>query len=309
MELPSISIITPSYNQGRFLEATLRSVLEQGYARLEHLVIDGGSTDESVEVIRRYQQHLAYWVSERDRGQVHAINKGLAKATGDVVAFLNSDDLHLPGALAAVGDHFQRNPACQWLCGDTILFGEKHATSLVHAIIPKSAAHCLCWAYKAPQPGMFWKRELLQGGFQECWPFDFDHDMYIRLLLAGQRCEHLPVPVAAYRLHPTSKTVAEGARQIEEFERIAEHYESRLRGADRRWCAATRLLRRSYAASQAGQARSAAVLLLRALHRHPESVAHRPFWGCLRRLFLSALDNAPRDPDRRSSPAAGNERL
>src|SRR5271169_2586773 len=102
MELPSISIITPSYNQGRFLEATLRSVLEQGYARLEYLVIDGGSTDDSVDIIRRYEHRLAYWVSERDRGQVHAINKGLERSTGEIVAFLNSDDLYLPGALAAV---------------------------------------------------------------------------------------------------------------------------------------------------------------------------------------------------------------
>jgi len=309
MELPSISIITPSYNQGRFLEATLRSVLEQGYARLEYLVIDGGSTDDSVDIIRRYEHRLAYWVSERDRGQVHAINKGLERSTGEIVAFLNSDDLYLPGALAVVADHYCRHPQCEWLCGDTIMFGEGHATSLVRSVVPKSAAHCLCWAYKAPQPGMFWRRGLLQDGFQERWAFDFDHEMYVRLLLASHRCEHLAVPVAAYRLHPSSKTVAEGDRQIEEFDRIAEYYEPELHGADRRWCAATRLLRRSYAASQAGQARSAAVLLLRALRRHPESVAHRPFWGCLRRLFLSASDKAPRDPDRRSAPAAGNERL
>src|ERR1044071_6569232 len=118
-----LSIITPSFNQGRYLEETILSVLNQGYQPLEYIVIDGGSTDESVSIIRRYEHHLAYWVSEKDRGQVHAINKGLEKATGDIFAFLNSDDLYLPGAFRAVMEHFREKPDCEWLCGETLLFG------------------------------------------------------------------------------------------------------------------------------------------------------------------------------------------
>lgn len=282
-----LSIITPSFNQGRYLEETILSVLNQGYEPLEYIVIDGGSTDESVSIIRRYEDKLAYWVSEKDRGQVHAINKGLERATGDILAFINSDDVYLPGAFNAVIDFFTDNPQSEWVCGDTLMFGEGHETRMIHANVPRSAAHCLSWAYRAPQPGHFWKRELVSG-FQERWNYDFDHDLYVRLLLAGHKCEYIPLPMAGYRLHEVSKTIAEGHRQLEEFDRIAEFYEPQLQGADQRWCKATRFLRLSYAASEAGRKSEAASWLMRAFATHPEGVLNRPFWGCLRRLTVSS---------------------
>jgi glycosyltransferase involved in cell wall biosynthesis len=281
---PKISIVTPSFNQGRFLEETILSVLNQRYPHLEYVVIDGGSTDETVEIIRRYEDKLAYWVSEKDRGQVHAINKGIEKCTGDIFAFINSDDVYLPGTFAAVAEYFEAYPETEWVCGDTIMFGEDHTTELTETEVPKSAAHCLSWAYTAAQPGHFWRRQLIEGGFDEGWPYDFDHDLYVRLLLAGHRCEYIPLPFAAYRLHAVSKTVAEGHHQIAEFERSAEVYEDRLEGADRRWCRATRFLRRSYAASQSGDKKDGARWLMRALATYPEGLAQRPFWGCLRKL-------------------------
>jgi len=279
-----LSIVTPSFNQGRFLEETILSVLNQGYEPLEYIVIDGGSTDDSVEIIKRYQDRLTYWVSEKDRGQVHAINKGLERVTGDIFAFINSDDIYFPGTFNAVMSHFAAHPKSTWVCGDTQLFGEGHETKLVETVVPKSAAHCLAWEYKAAQPGHFWKTEIVRPGFDERWNYDFDHDMYIRLLLSGNKCDYLPFRMAGYRLHEVSKTIAEGHRQIEEFDQIAEFYETRLEGADKRWCRATRFLRLSYAASEAGKRGEAAKWLTRALATHPESLMNRPFWGCLRRL-------------------------
>jgi len=283
---PKLSIVTPSYNQGQFLEETILSVLDQKYSNLEYIVIDGGSTDESVEIIRRYEKHLAYWVSEKDRGQVHAINKGIAKTTGDIFGFINSDDVYFPDTFNTVVEHFQNRPATEWVCGDTVMFGEGFATELISAVIPKSAAHALSWAYQAPQPGHFWKRELVKDGFDEKWRYDFDHDLYVRLLLAGHTCEHIARTFAGYRLHGQSKTVAESRRFDEEFDRSAEVYESRLAGSDRRWCRATRFLRRSYAASEAGDKKEGARWLMRALATHPESLGQRPFWGCLRKLAM-----------------------
>jgi glycosyltransferase involved in cell wall biosynthesis len=282
-----LSIVTPSFNQGRFLEETILSVLNQGYQPLEYIIIDGGSTDESVSIIQRYEKHLAYWISEKDRGQVHAINKGLERATGDILAFINSDDVYLPGAFNAVISHFNESPESEWVCGDTLMFGEGHETRMIRAVVPRSAAHCLSWAYRAPQPGHFWRTELVRSGFQERWNYDFDHDMYVRLLLAGHKCEYLPLPMAGYRLHEVSKTIAEGHRQLEEFDRIAEFYEPQLHGVDQRWCKATRFLRLSYAASEAGRKSEAASWLMRAFATHPEGLLNRPFWGCLRRLAVN----------------------
>ncbi len=287
---PRISVITPSFNQGPFLEQTIRSVLAQNYPNLEYIIIDGGSTDGSVEIIRRYQRRLAYWISEQDGGQAHAINKGLARASGEIVAYINSDDFYLPRAFAAAAECFRREPACTWLCGDTILVdSDGRTTSSPQTNVPQSAGHCLARRYFAQQQAMFWRREVLAAGFQERWRYCFDFELFIRLLLAGHKCEHLPVTLAAMRLHPDSKTMSEAHNFESEVFAMSQPYFSRITWAERRSCTHTHLLRRSCAASAAGSGREAARYLAQALVTYPEGIKSRWFWGGLRRVLKSGF--------------------
>ncbi len=122
--MPLISVVTPSFNQGKFLEETILSIRQQQYAKLEHIVIDGGSTDNSLEIIRKYEDKIAYWVSETDGGQTDAINKGFARANGDVITWLNSDDCYCEGALCKVGKYFAQHPDCMWVAGNVLFTDE-----------------------------------------------------------------------------------------------------------------------------------------------------------------------------------------
>ena len=119
MRTPKISVITPSYNQAQFLERTIRSVIEQDYSNREYIIIDGGSSDASADIIRRYADRLTYWVSEKDNGQAHAINKGFAKASGNLLCWLNSDDFYEPDTLPFIADYFKSNPEVDVVCGGT----------------------------------------------------------------------------------------------------------------------------------------------------------------------------------------------
>ncbi|PSR17672.1 glycosyltransferase [filamentous cyanobacterium CCP3] len=182
---PRISIITPSYNQGQFLEETIRSVLLQGYPNLEYIVIDGGSTDNSVEILRKYQHYLAQWVSEKDNGQAHAINKGLKVSTGSILGWINSDDLYTKNTLQKIACAFQKNQACTFVHGNRILLNEN---SEVTGLSPLSPFMPKITSYNISSETAFWKRDAMEqvGFLKESLKFAMDLEFFSRLYLQGQ---------------------------------------------------------------------------------------------------------------------------
>ncbi len=219
-ELPLVSIITPSFNQARFLEETIRSVLEQDYPRLEYLIVDGGSTDGSVEIIRRYADRLAWWVSEPDSGQAEAINKGLARARGEVVAWLNSDDFYLPGAIRGAVEALQRHPQAAFVYGDMLAVDEAGRTINVLRY-PQWRLEDLLAFHIIGQPAVFIRRAALEavGGLDPSYHYLLDHHLWLRLALQGE-IRHVDALWAAARYHAGAKNRAHAAQFGREAFRI-----------------------------------------------------------------------------------------
>ena len=206
-QFPKITIVTPSYNQASFLEQTIRSVLDQGYPNLEYIVMDGGSTDGSVDIIKRYQDRLAYWISEPDDGQADAIYRGFERSTGEILGWLNSDDYYLPGALVAAGRFFARRRRVELVVGNSIVVDERGSLLYTREAYPVSYSRLLYWNWGFAQPASFWRREPFfeTGGFDRNMRFCFDYDMYLRLL-KRRPARRLDRYLAAFRLHTASKT-------------------------------------------------------------------------------------------------------
>jgi glycosyltransferase involved in cell wall biosynthesis len=221
---PKISIVTPSYNQAPFLEETIRSVLLQGYPNLEYIIIDGGSTDGSVEIIRKYEKWLAYWVSEPDQGQSNAINKGWRRATGEICAWLNSDDVYLPGALKNVARSFIEYPEKELLYGD-LLYIDQKSTISGYLRAPDFSLERLVYENYIPQPTTFLKRAALErvGYLNEDLHFCMDYDLWLRIA-ANRRSFYLPRTLAAFRFHPQSKTTTQFVRMTVEMADVAERF-------------------------------------------------------------------------------------
>ncbi len=213
---PKITVVTPSLNQGEFLEQTILSVLEQNYKNLEYIVIDGGSQDSSVEIIKKYEKYLAYWITEKDNGQAEAIAKGFRHATGEILAWLNSDDQYCPDALQTVGQYFCQNPEVDLLYGDYYLLYPDGKHKLKKKIDFDYAIALYCYLM-IPQPSAFWRRTIYDavGGMDISLSYAMDYDLFLRIACLG-RVEHFKHPLSVFRLHSQSKSVAHSDRFAEE---------------------------------------------------------------------------------------------
>jgi glycosyltransferase involved in cell wall biosynthesis len=249
---PRITIVTPSYNQGQYLEETIRSVLLQEYPNIEYVVIDGGSTDNSVEIIRKYERHLAWWVSERDKGPSHALNKGFARATGEIHAYLNSDDLYEAGALRAIVPAFRAGH--QWVVGQVRYFQDGFG----HWPVPQLRGRRYTdWFVTCPvsQPGCFWSASLHRemGELREDLAFFFDYEFWLRFRFVKKVVPfRMDQPVAVYRLHPHSKTVSQTAAFVPEGKSIRKDYERLLSRVRRCGLSAVRRHRKARALGSRG---------------------------------------------------------
>ncbi len=221
MNFPKISVVIPSYNQGHFLEETILSVVNQKYPNLEIIIVDGGSKDNSKDIIKKYEYHLAWWVSEKDKGQSDAINKGFARVTGDIVTWLCSDDLYTEGALNRVAEIFSKLPGDVGLIyGGARLFGENFKSTDAYGYDNAGVERYIS-GQAFPQPSGFFKRKyLLEAGnwVREDLHLGMDFDLFARL---GCVCKFHSVNeiFSLYRLHEASKTVSQHSRLIEDWTR------------------------------------------------------------------------------------------
>jgi len=230
---PRITVITPSFNQSEFLEETIISVLGQGYPNLEYIVIDGGSTDGSVDIIRRYENRLAYWVSEPDRGQSHAINKGLARSTGDIVAWLNSDDCYRPGALQAVAEIMCEGGAIvrPVVYGDCDVVDE-HGSPIGHwkglPLVRDRMIAFWRWNWELDwciiQPATFIAGDLFRRNLlDENLYLVMDRELFIRLSDSSP-FSYVPRTLAAFRAYADSKTGKRGSSYAEELGQVSRRH-------------------------------------------------------------------------------------
>jgi glycosyltransferase involved in cell wall biosynthesis len=207
---PKISVVTPSYNQGQFLEETIRSVLLQGYPNLEYIIIDGGSTDESVEIIRKYERWITFWTSEPDGGQTNAINKGFKSSTGEIVAWLNSDDLYTAGALFTAAKAFAERPR------SAVIYGGVNTVDAGTTILSHVNSHDfnLQELYRhnyIGQPASFISAEAIKevGFLDERFQYAMDYHLWVRLGQEGAVMQYIPRTLAWFRLHDSSKSISQ----------------------------------------------------------------------------------------------------
>jgi len=223
--LPTISVITPSFNQGPYIEATVQSVLAQNYPRTEYLIFDGGSTDETLSILQKYTGWL-HWVSGPDSGQANAVNKGFRQAAGQIIGWLNSDDIYLPAALHRAARFFQQHAEVDILYGDFWWIDARGRKLLARQEIPFDYNILLYGLNYIGQPAVFFRRRVfeLAGYLDESLHYGMDWEYWLRIATAGGRFAHLPHFLAATRLHTDAKTIAAPPQMAAEHRAIRQKY-------------------------------------------------------------------------------------
>lgn len=217
-EWPKISIVTPSYNQGGFIEETIRSVFLQKYPNLEYIIIDGGSTDKTLDIIKKYEPWIKFWVSEEDSGQSDAINKGFAKSSGQIMGWVNSDDILLPDTLYKCATHIDLNKP-SWLTAPTEIFGDQRSTKRIQSVLKVSVE--TFFAYQKnwiPQPSTFWNRLMWDsvGVLDTDLHYVMDVDLWFRMLQIADPTIH-KTPLSRYREHANAKSIGSADKSAQEY--------------------------------------------------------------------------------------------
>jgi glycosyltransferase involved in cell wall biosynthesis len=212
-EKPKVTIVTPSYNQGRFIEATIQSVLAQDYALIEYMIVDGGSKDETVEIIKKYEKHLSWWVSEKDQGQTDAINKGFRRASGDILAWINSDDLYYPHTVSEAVAVLQANPDVGMVYADANLIDSAGDYAGKFAARQTDYRRLMRGSVHIPQATTFYRADVMRsvGFFDIFFFFAFDYEMWVRYSKVS-RLLYVPRLWADFRMHDEGKSVANDDR-------------------------------------------------------------------------------------------------
>ena len=233
MSAPLISIITPSYNQTAYLEQTMRSVLEQDYSQIEYMIVDGGSTDGSVDIIRKYNGRLAWWVSEADSGQAAAINKGFARASGEIIAWLNSDDYYLPNTISAVMELFAKHPEAGLIYGDVLSVDGAGNPINIQRFQPYTLEDMMAFKIIS-QPAVFMRRSILKktGYLDPNYHFLLDHHLWLRIAQLAP-IVYSPQILAAARYHDEAKNISHAEQFGAEAFKILEWMEAQPGLAER----------------------------------------------------------------------------
>ncbi len=225
-DYPKVTIITPSFNQGQYIEETIRSVLAQNYPNLEYFIFDGGSTDNTVDIIKKYDQYITYWETKPDNGQSHAINKGFGMATGDIIGWLNSDDLFHPETLQSVADHFKDKNYRKILYGEGTYLFDKYQISIKNTTARLSANHAISLCSFIIQPSSFWGKTVVDeiGGLDENLHYGFDWDWFIKASNKNIPFQKVIEDFSIYRIHEQHKSSTAGYKRIKEIANIYETY-------------------------------------------------------------------------------------